>query len=53
MALIFRVSCVLLLFGGIVHCDEGGFDPYNTLGVNRRSSSDDIRKSYKKLAREW
>ena len=29
------------------------FDPYNVLQLKKSSSSDQIRKQYKKLAREW
>lgn len=37
------------------YLEAGGdeFDPYKVLGVSRRYSSDEIRKTYKKLAREW
>lgn len=28
------------------------FDPYDVLGVSRRAGPDEIRKTYKKLARE-
>ena len=32
---------------------SGGFDPYRTLGVSRRASTQEIRKEYKRLAKEW
>ena len=32
---------------------ESKLDPYRVLGVDRRSSSQEIKKAYKNLAREW
>ena len=32
---------------------SGSFEPYKILGVHRRSSLGDIRKAYKRLAKEW
>ncbi|XP_067947504.1 dnaJ homolog subfamily C member 16-like [Watersipora subatra] len=36
-----------------VWATEPKFDPYSVLNVKRSSSADEIRKQYKKLAREW
>ena len=41
---------IFLLF--LVLC-EGKLDPYRVLGVNKRASTQDIRKAYKQLAKEW
>ena len=39
---------VALLFGHVL-----GFEPYGILGVGRSASTQEIRKQYKKLAKEW
>nr|CAG4640775.1 EOG090X049L [Eulimnadia texana] len=38
---------------GVFPVLANAWDPYAVLGVSRRSSSQDIRKAYKKLAKEW
>ena len=44
------VFVVVLALAAVVSC---GFDPYRTLGVARRASTQEIRKEYKRLAKEW
>ena len=50
--LTFFVLLILLLdnFNQVL---AGEFRPYNVLGVHRRAPISDIKKAYKKLAREW
>ena len=47
----FVLFCFTILIFPAVNGTE--FDPYEVLEVGRRSSADEIRKKYKKLAREW
>ena len=45
---------LLLIFVlAVIAMVSGGFDPYRTLGVGRRASTQEIRKEYKRLAKEW
>ncbi|NXH11250.1 DJC16 protein, partial [Bucco capensis] len=43
----------LLLLGLAAAATPREFDPYRVLGVGRGSSQADIKKAYKRLAREW
>jgi len=42
------VSIIFVLF-----TDCASFDPYQTLGLKRGASVQDIRKAYKQKAKEW
>lgn len=44
---------LLLLLPALAAAAPGDFDPYRVLGVGRSSSQADIKKAYKRLAREW
>lgn len=50
-----RAGCLLLLLllPALGAAAPGEFDPYRVLGVGRSSSQADIKKAYKRLAREW
>ncbi|KAM4886043.1 dnaJ homolog subfamily C member 16 isoform 3-T4 [Sylvia borin] len=50
-----RAGCLLLLLllPALAAAAPGDFDPYRVLGVGRSSSQADIKKAYKRLAREW
>lgn len=43
----------ILLLDNINQVIGGSFEPYKVLGVHRRAPIGDIRKAYKRLAREW
>ena len=56
MRLLKRQHLLLLLIS--IVCDVAviageSFEPYKVLGVHRRATAQEIRKSYKKLAKEW
>lgn len=46
-----RTLSLLLVL--VVHVCVAAFDPYATLGIHRRASTQDIRRAYKQLAKEW
>lgn len=46
-------AAALLLLLLLAAPGEAEFDPYRVLGVGRGSSQADIKKAYKRLAREW
>ncbi|KAI6073773.1 DnaJ-like protein subfamily C member 16 [Aix galericulata] len=46
-------AAALLLLLLLAALGEAEFDPYRVLGVGRGSSQADIKKAYKRLAREW
>ena len=52
-----RPSCLCLLFALClaegVFSDGRRFEPYSVLGVHRRATTQEIRKAYKSLARQW
>ena len=43
----------ILVLDNISQVYGGSFEPYKVLGVHRRAPIGDIRKAYKKLAKEW
>ncbi len=44
---------LLLLLSCAVDLCAARFEPYTVLGVHRRATSQEIRKAYKSLARQW
>ncbi len=49
MRLHLSVVFLLLLLDGVAFC----FEPYRILGVGKSASTQEIRKQYKRLAKEW
>ena len=50
------VTLLILSLIVLAHVNEvygGSFEPYKVLGIHRRASVGDIRKAYKRLAKEW
>ncbi len=43
---------ILTVFVALAACDVD-LDPYKTLGLNRRASANEIKRAYKRLAKEW
>ena len=43
----------ILVLDNINEVHGGSFEPYKVLGVHRRAPIGDIRKAYKRLAKEW
>ena len=43
----------LIVVENIIGVYSGSFEPYKVLNVHRRATIGDIRKAYKKLAKEW
>ena len=48
-----NIITVVLIFALLSLCCECKIEPYKVLGVARRASSQEIRKAYKNLAKEW
>ena len=48
-----RVFLILILHLEFLGLALGRLEPYKILGVHRRASSQEIRKAYKALAKEW
>lgn len=48
-----RVSKLFIIFLFVVICLAEEYNPYKILGVSRFASTQEIRKVYKKLAKEW
>jgi len=44
---------VLVLFATSNICVHGSNDPYTILGINNFATTQEIRKAYKQLAKEW
>ncbi|XP_069466558.1 dnaJ homolog subfamily C member 16 [Ambystoma mexicanum] len=51
LRLVWQFLVVLVL--ALKICSAADFDPYRVLGVSRTASQGDIKKAYKRLAREW
>ena len=47
------VGTFIVVLAAIAAVVSSGFDPYRTLGVGRRATTKEIRKEYKRLAKEW
>jgi len=47
------VKLLLLISILVIVIADEAFEPYRILGVHRRATAQEIRKSYKKLAKEW
>lgn len=45
------ILCVLLVAGA--QGEDAEFDPYKILGVTKSASQAEIKKVYKRLAKEW
>ena len=46
-------SLILLCFPLCLDCLGADEDPYKILGVSRSASHADIKRAYKKMARNW
>ena len=54
MARYLMISRTVLLCMFVISCAAAAsWDPYDVLGVKTSSSTQDIRKAYKQLAKEW
>ncbi|XP_078499120.1 dnaJ homolog subfamily C member 16 [Lissotriton helveticus] len=51
LRLVWQFLIVLIL--ALKYTSAADFDPYRVLGVSRTASQGDIKKAYKRLAREW
>jgi DnaJ family protein C protein 16 len=44
---------VVLSSVSALQSSHGGVDPYETLGLSRGASSQEVRRAYKQAAKEW